>query len=65
VRAYLDRVGLPHTGTVLDRRGEVGDELRVAGLPTTFAFDTEGRLVDVHVGEISAAALRALVARVQ
>ncbi len=65
VRAYLEQAGLPPAGMLLDRRGEVGEALRVAGLPTTLAFDGAGRLVDVHVGEISPAALRALVDRVR
>lgn len=61
VRAYLADQGLPGDGVLLDRGGAVGRELDVAGLPTTFAFAADGRLVDVHVGEISAAALRALI----
>ncbi len=63
VRAYLEAEGLPGEAVVLDRANRVGSALQVAGLPTTFAFDAEGRLVDVHVGEISAPALRALIAR--
>ena len=59
---YLTREGLPTSGVLLDRRQSVGTALQVAGLPTTFAFDAQGRLVDVHVGEISAPALRAMVA---
>jgi cytochrome c biogenesis protein CcmG, thiol:disulfide interchange protein DsbE len=62
VLRYLARAGLPHDGVLLDPDGAVGRALRVVGLPTTFAFDADGRLVDVHVGELSAPALRALVA---
>ncbi len=62
VRAYLDRAGLPHDGVLLDRDGAVAAALRVAGLPTTFAFDADGRLAAVHVGEISAPALRRMMA---
>jgi cytochrome c biogenesis protein CcmG, thiol:disulfide interchange protein DsbE len=65
VVAYLDRVGLARHGVLLDRRNVVGETLRVAGLPTTLAFDGGGRLVDVHVGELSAAALKRLVERVR
>jgi len=63
VRAYLAAEGLPGDAVVLDRAGRVGGALQVAGLPTTFAFDAEGRFVHVHVGEISAPALRALIAK--
>jgi cytochrome c biogenesis protein CcmG, thiol:disulfide interchange protein DsbE len=63
VRSYLEAQRLPTDGVLLDGRGEVGAALKVAGLPTTFAFDADGRLVDLHVGELSAAALRRLIER--
>ena len=65
VRGYLQGAGFPSAGVLLDPDGAVGAALRVAGLPTTFAFDASGALVDVHVGEISAPALAALIARVR
>ncbi len=65
VRGYLQGAGFPSTGVLLDSDGTVGTALRVAGLPTTFAFDASGALVDVHVGEISAPALAAMIARVR
>ncbi len=65
VRGYLTSAGFPFDGVVLDRAGALGSALQVAGLPTTFAFDADGRLVDVHVGEISAPALRALMAKLR
>ena len=65
VRGYLEGAGFPSTGVLLDPDGTVGAALRVAGLPTTFAFDASGALVDVHVGEISAPALAAMIARVR
>jgi cytochrome c biogenesis protein CcmG, thiol:disulfide interchange protein DsbE len=63
VRAFLVAQGLPEDGVLLDRTGAVGNLLDVAGLPTTFAFDAHGQLAAVHVGEISAAALRGLIDR--
>lgn len=65
VRGYLATQGLPENGMLLDPTGSVGRALNVAGLPTTFAFDADGRLVDVHVGEVSAPALRTLIAKVR
>jgi len=65
VRGYLAAQGLSEAGVLLDRTGEVGARLNVAGLPTTFAFDAEGRLVDLHVGELSAARLRAMIAQLR
>jgi cytochrome c biogenesis protein CcmG, thiol:disulfide interchange protein DsbE len=63
VRAYLEAQRLPADGVLLDGRGAVGAALRVAGLPTTFAFDADGRLIDLHVGELSTASLRGLIQR--
>lgn len=65
VRDYLASQGFPTRGVVLDRFGVVGSELSVAGLPTTFAVDGSGRVVDVHVGEISAPALERMIARLR
>lgn len=65
VRAYLTEQGLPEAGVLLDREGALGSLLQVAGLPTTFAFGADGRLVDLHVGELSSPALRSLIARVR
>jgi cytochrome c biogenesis protein CcmG, thiol:disulfide interchange protein DsbE len=65
VSRYLDGEGLGRDGVLLDRSGEIGAALRIAGLPTTLAFDAGGRLVDLHVGELSAPTLRRLVASVR
>jgi cytochrome c biogenesis protein CcmG, thiol:disulfide interchange protein DsbE len=62
VTRYLEQAGLGSDGVLLDRAGAVGEALRVSGLPTTLAFDADGRLVDLHVGELSAPTLRRLVA---
>lgn len=65
VRGYLAAEGFPEWGVVLDRGGVVGAALNVAGLPTTFAVDAEGRVVDVHVGEISGPGLERLIGRLR
>ena len=65
VRTFMAAQGLPTDGVLLDRSGAVGSLLDVAGLPTTFAFGADGTLADVHVGELSAAALRSLIGRVR
>jgi cytochrome c biogenesis protein CcmG, thiol:disulfide interchange protein DsbE len=65
VRRYLEGAGFPTDGVLLDPTGAFGDALRVAGLPTTFAFDASGALVDVHVGEISSPALTAMIDRLR
>lgn len=63
IAAFLASEGLPTGGVLLDPDGAVGSHLQVAGLPTTLAFDQQGRFVEVHVGEISAPALGAMIAR--
>jgi thiol-disulfide isomerase/thioredoxin len=63
VRGYLREQGLGEAGVLLDHQGLISTFLDVAGLPTTFAFDAGGNLVDVHLGEISAAGLRGMINR--
>lgn len=63
VRRYLDAGGLDIANVVLDRRGAIGHEVGSAGLPTTLFYDARGRLVDKHVGALSAAALAGKLAR--
>jgi thiol-disulfide isomerase/thioredoxin len=63
VRDYLRGEELGEDGVLLDHNGLVSAFLDVAGLPTTFAFDADGNLVDVHLGEISAAGLRTMITR--
>lgn len=63
VGRYLAREGLDDDGVLLDERGAVGSALRSGGLPTTYAFDGDGRLVDLHVGELSGPTLDRLVRR--
>jgi thiol-disulfide isomerase/thioredoxin len=63
VRGYLREQGLGEDGVLLDHSGLISTFLDVAGLPTTFAFDAGGNLVDVHLGEISAARLRTMISR--
>lgn len=58
VRGYLDSEGLSLDNVVLDRRGSLGEAVGAAGLPTTLFYSSEGRLVDVHLGELSRATLR-------
>ena len=65
VRSYLATAGFSSDGVLLDPGGVIGGALRVAGLPSTFTFDADGRMVDVHVGEISEPALRTLIERLR
>lgn len=57
IRAYLEDENLALDNVLLDRQGELAREIGSNGLPTTLFLDARGRLVDVRVGELSAATL--------
>ncbi|GAA6733631.1 TlpA disulfide reductase family protein [Thermus oshimai] len=58
VRAFLEKEGLAGDWFLLDPETRLSEALKVQGLPTTFFFDREGRLVARHMGELSEALLR-------
>ncbi|HWI84437.1 TlpA disulfide reductase family protein [Ramlibacter sp.] len=57
VRRFLAREQLPLRNVLLDAQGQAATQLGARGLPTTFFFDAQGRLVDARVGELSRATL--------
>lgn len=59
VSRYLADEGLPAASILLDPRGSIGSALRSSALPTTVFVSAGGLVVDVHIGEISRAALTA------
>ncbi len=60
VRRYLAaRAGPAAESVLLDPDSLLSRHLEAPGLPTTFFFDANGRLVDTHVGELSAGSLAA------
>lgn len=50
---FLDSEGLNLTDVLLDPDSEAMQVMRTGGLPTTFFFDAQGRMVDLHLGEIT------------
>src|SRR3546814_16411886 len=52
---FLESEGLNLTDVLLDPSSEAMREMRAGGLPTTFFFDAQGRMVDLHLGEITMA----------
>ena len=56
-RRYLAAAGLDITNVLLDIGGGIPHEVGSEGLPTTLFYDANGRLVDSHVGALSAASL--------
>ncbi|GAA6756374.1 TlpA disulfide reductase family protein [Thermus thalpophilus] len=57
VRSFLEQEGLAADWVLLDPETRLSQALGVQGLPTTFFFDREGRLVARHLGELSEALL--------
>ena len=63
VRSYLARQGLHPENVVIDG-GALAGYYRVRGYPTTLFIGRDGRLVVIHVGELSHATLRAGLQRI-
>jgi thioredoxin-related protein len=57
VRRFLEEQGLTAEWVLLDPETRLSQALGIQGLPTTFFFDREGRLVSRHLGELSEALL--------
>ena len=57
IRDYLTTEELTLENVLLDQPGKVSGHFGAHGMPTTLFFDADGRLVDSHLGEISAARL--------
>ena len=62
-KAFLQNEGLNLKDVLLDPSSEAMRKMRTGGLPTTFFFDAQGHMVDLHLGEISMADLEAKIAR--
>lgn len=57
IREYLRKSGLALDNVLLDPFSGVSEATGARGLPTTLFFDADGRLVDVHMGELTRAGL--------
>jgi len=62
IQAYLQREGLALREIWLDPGSGLGRAVGSSALPTTLFFDVHGRLVKVHLGMLSEAALRVMLA---
>lgn len=57
INQFLTSMGLRLDNVMLDGRSEVATYFTARGLPTTLFFDSQGKLVTSHVGELSRAVL--------
>lgn len=58
VDAYLTTENLSLDNVLLDSHGNLAQDMKTRGLPTTLFLDTKGRLVDIRLGELSRATLQ-------
>ncbi len=61
VQRFLEQQGLKFNHVLLDPLSEAMQTFGSRGLPTTLFFDAQGKLVDSHMGEITAARLKDVV----
>lgn len=59
ITRYLESQNLALDLVLVDRLSQLSESAGVRGLPTTLFFDADGRLIDVHVGELTRAGLAA------
>ncbi|MDN5874652.1 MAG: redoxin domain-containing protein [Sinobacteraceae bacterium] len=57
-QAFIESEGLNLTDVLLDPASEAMRAMNSRGLPTTLFFDTQGRMVGSHLGEITMASLK-------
>lgn len=57
VQGYLRAAGLALDNVLLDAGARIGPEVGSGGLPTTLFYNAGGRLVDTHVGQLTAGSL--------
>ena len=65
VQRYLASAGLNLTNVLLDPGAGIGREISSGGLPTTLFYNAEGRLVDTHVGMLTAGSLASKLSKLR
>jgi thiol-disulfide isomerase/thioredoxin len=65
VQRYLTSAGLELSDVLLDPGAGIGREISSGGLPTTLFYNAEGRLVDTHVGMLTAGSLAGKLERLR
>ena len=65
VQRYLSAASLELDNVVLDAGARMGREVGSGGLPTTLFYDANGRLVDTHVGQLTAGSLASKLDRLR
>ncbi|EKT4089757.1 MULTISPECIES: TlpA disulfide reductase family protein [Stenotrophomonas] len=63
IRAFLEREGLSFDHVLRDPTSTAMHVMGARALPTTLFFDSDGRLVDSHLGELTMASLKNTIMR--
>lgn len=63
LRAFLEQQDLKFSHVLLDASSKAMQTYGSRGLPTTLFFDAQGKLVDSHMGELTAARLKEAISR--
>lgn len=61
-KLFLERYGNPYSGTGADADGALGRLLNVTGVPETYLIDAEGRIRYRHLGPVTEATWRNILA---
>jgi thiol-disulfide isomerase/thioredoxin len=61
VRAFERELNLQIPNVLLDPEGRLSYPLRIQGLPATLFYSAEGKLLNRHLGEISASELKQML----
>ena len=62
---YLSIEKIELTNVLLDQGARLGREVGSGSLPTTLFYDANGRLVDTHLGQLSAASLASKLSKLR
>jgi thioredoxin-like negative regulator of GroEL len=65
VQKFLTTSELSLANVLMDPGKKLGQQLGSMALPTTLFFDTNGRLVDTHLGALSSASLASKLIKIQ
>lgn len=65
VKQFLAQMSLQFSQVLLDTTGQVPQQFGAFGLPVTLYFDSQGQLVDSHMGEVSDASLAAAISKLR
>lgn len=63
IQSFLEQEGLVFNHVLRDPASDTMRVMGARGLPTTLFFDSDGRLVDTHMGELTMASLKNTITR--